>query len=237
MRWLGLAPKTMLEREFDGVPLWQILKEKQGRGSAQQKWQRRGAVMAELDARLQGTERLEAPVQIANGANGLLHVVEESDLCRAVEELGTAATEWARAKLPELMAEDTAALCGSGAGMVLVWSIARSLPAGEMLPEEYDELFRMSEEVRVSRCVLERMPTKRREAVLLPILDDEISDPWNGDSTLGDMLELADLDLGPKVRVGVCELATAVAEGDSSLAGDDPAAANALRKQVQERFG
>ena len=80
LRWLGLAPKTVLEREFDGVPLWQILKEAQGGGSAEERSQRRGAVMAELDARVQGAERLEALVLLANDAHQLLHVVEAPDL-------------------------------------------------------------------------------------------------------------------------------------------------------------
>ena len=237
LRWLGLAPKTALEREFDGVPLWQILKEKQGRGTAEERKQRRGAVWAEIDARLKGTDRLEALVLIANGASGLLHVVDVSDLCRVVEQLGAVATEWARAKLPELMVENKAALRASGAGMVLLWSIARSLPAGEMLPAGYDELFTDIVEMPVLRGVLERMPQARREAVLLPMLKSRVSNPWAGHKILRKLVEVADLDFGPEVRAALCDVATAVAKGNSFLAGDDPAAADALRKQVQERFG
>ena len=137
------------------------------------------------------------------------------------------------------MAENKVVLRASGAGMVLVWSIARTLPAGEMLPEEYDELFTLQVETQVLHGVLERMPPKRREALVLPILSGELKSrrPWGSHVTLEKMLEVADLDFGSEVPAALCELATAVVEKTSYLSLNDPAAAEALRKQVQERFG
>ena len=227
----------MLEQEFDAVPLWRLLVDKRGNVTPKNVAERRAAVLAELDARLQGTDWLEALVLLANGAHGLRNMAKPSDLCAAVEKLGAPAAKWVRAKLPELVAENQSALRNSGAGMVLVWSIAGSLPAGGMLPEEYDDLFTDEVETRVLRGVLERMPPNRREGVLLPILQEITPDPWNGHIVLEKMLELADLDFGPAVGAALCELATAVAEQDSALSLDDPAAAKALRKRVEERFG
>ena len=89
------------------------------------------------------------------------------------------------------MVENKRALRTSGAGMVLVWAVARGLPAGETLAQEYDELFTTSVETRVLRGVLERMSPGRSEAVLLPILRRMLSRPWNAHIVLGEMISLA----------------------------------------------
>ena len=100
LRWLGVAPKSVLDREFDGVPLWRLVADRQGTPTPETAEQCRATARAEVDSRLHGTDLLEALALMASGAYGLRHSAKAADLVPIVEELGSGASEWARAKLP-----------------------------------------------------------------------------------------------------------------------------------------
>lgn len=236
LRWLGLAPTTVLERPIDGVPLWKRLVDERGTPGPESLPRSRAAVLAEIDARSTGTDRLEALVLVASGAHGLRDVVRAADLYPALDALGPVAADWARARLPILRELVWPALRNSGAGMALSWAMARTLPANDMLPPEHDDLITLRADPAIVRTVLERLPPDRREAILLPMLRRLLASPWNADVELTRMLEVSDLVTTDAIAAAVRKLADAMTH-DSLLARMRPDDARALRERIYERFG